>query len=512
MIVADRDPQAGSRTTLDDLFRRAGVRHPDALALCDPPNSEDITGAAPRALTYAEADRAITAMAATLRGLGLPTDTPVAMQLANTVESVIALLGILRAGMIAVPMPLLWRQQDMVDALGRIGAKAIVTQGRIGATAHAELAMQAALELFPIRYVCAFGADLPDGVVPLDEVFDIVSSDFTAPGGRPGNPAAHVAVVTFDRGAGGTIAVARNHIELMAGGMGVTLESGIKDDADILSTIPLGSFAGLAVTLLPWLLSGGTLYLHHGFDADIFAAQDSALTGGLRVVPAPVLASFVEAGLLGGAETVLALWRAPERLAASAPWDQRPALVDVAAFGETAVLAGRRNSEGLGEGLPLTFPLGVVANPRSAASAVTAETKRSRHGTLALRGPMVPSQAFPPGAERGHAPHLEPEDDGFVDTGCTCRVDRDNNALVVTGTAGAFVAVGGYRFHQDELDALVAETDAEATIVAVPDALLGQRLAGGTAEAAALAAELQARGVNPLVAAAFRARARADAA
>ena len=35
----------------------------------------------------------------------------------------------------------------------------------------------------------------------------------------------------------------------------------------------MSSFSGLAVTLLPWLLAGGTLSLHHAFDPDAFAAQ-----------------------------------------------------------------------------------------------------------------------------------------------------------------------------------------------------------------------------------------------
>ncbi len=56
--------------------------------------------------------------------------------------------------MIAAPLPLLWRQQEIVAALKRVGAKAIVTAARIGAHAHAETAMQAAVELFPVRYVC----------------------------------------------------------------------------------------------------------------------------------------------------------------------------------------------------------------------------------------------------------------------------------------------------------------------------------------------------------------------
>ncbi len=43
----DRDA-AGNRTTLDDLFRRAGVRHADAVALIDPPNRASFTDGAQR--------------------------------------------------------------------------------------------------------------------------------------------------------------------------------------------------------------------------------------------------------------------------------------------------------------------------------------------------------------------------------------------------------------------------------------------------------------------------------
>jgi acyl-CoA synthetase (AMP-forming)/AMP-acid ligase II len=208
MILGESDRAGEPRTTLDDLFRRAGVRRPDALALADAPNRQAVTGGAPRQLTFAQADRAIAAMATRLRDHGLQTDTVVAIQLAHTVDSVIALLGVLRAGMIAVPVPLLWREQDLVDALRRIGAKAIITAARIGNAAHAEIAMQTAVELFPIRYVCGFGPDLPDGVVPLDDIY--TRSDTATAAARPGNPAAHVAVITFDVGPEGPVAVARN--------------------------------------------------------------------------------------------------------------------------------------------------------------------------------------------------------------------------------------------------------------------------------------------------------------
>ena len=52
----------------------------------------------------------------------------------------------------------------------------------------------------------------------------------------------------------------------------------------------------------------------------------------------------------------------------------------------------------------------------------------------------------------------------------------------------------------------MAAVDAEATIVALPDATLGQRLAGSARDRAGVIAALQAAGANPLIAGAFRPR------
>ena len=127
MILADprSRPAAariGGRATLDDLLRRAAQRRPDAIALIDPPNRESFTDGQPRQLTYAQADRMVSAIAGRLRRMGLHTDAVVGIQIANTVESVLTLLGVLRAGLIAMPLPLLWRRAEAVAALSRVGA------------------------------------------------------------------------------------------------------------------------------------------------------------------------------------------------------------------------------------------------------------------------------------------------------------------------------------------------------------------------------------------------------
>ena len=435
MILSDTQQAEGTGATLDDLFRRAGVRRPDALALIDPPSGETITGGAPRRLTYAEADRAISALAAKLRRLSLQTDMVVAMQLANTVDSVIALLGVLRAGMIAAPLPLLWREQEMVAALSRIGAKAIVTSSHVGlaaqSTSFAEIAMQVAAELFPIRHICGFGRDLPDGVVPLDDVFNPAPTEFYQPSVRPGPAAAHVAAITFDVTGDGLVPVARSQSELIAGGLAVFREAGIAEEATILSTIPAASFAGIVLTLMPWLFAGGTLALHHGFDPAVFAEQSRAHEPCSVVLPGPALAPLADAGLFGGyIKNILALWRAPEELAAAVPWQRDAALVDIASFDETGLLPARRGPDGL----PAPIPHGAFVAP------------------------------------------------------------------------AGITTVGGYRFRQREVDAVVAGANPAAVIVALPDAHLGQRFAGSAQDGAAVAAKLQALGVNSLIAAAFRPR------
>jgi len=56
--------QTSASPTLDGLFRRILARQPDAPALLDPHDKQRITGQLPKRLTYAQADRAISALSA----------------------------------------------------------------------------------------------------------------------------------------------------------------------------------------------------------------------------------------------------------------------------------------------------------------------------------------------------------------------------------------------------------------------------------------------------------------
>ncbi|MGA2127014.1 MAG: AMP-binding protein [Xanthobacteraceae bacterium] len=511
MILGDRSADSVTprdqlaRATLDDLFGLALARHPDALALTDPPDRELVTNGAPRRLTFAQADRAISAIARALQGFRLPMDSIVGVQLPNTVESVLVLLGALRAGLVVAPIPLLWRTSEMTAMLGRIGARALICCGRVGSLDHCELAMAVAAETFAIRFVAGFGDDLPDGVVSLDHVFSDAGDDAPESAERGGRPADHMAVVTFDVTPGGIVPLARNHTQLVAAGSAVVGAAGMAADAAILAAFATSSFAGLSGAIVPWLLTGGTLALHQPFAPATFSAQLAAERCDTAVVPGPLVGRMLDAGLFAGGDdlkVVVAVWRAPERLAASAAWPGGSTLVDMAAFGEIGLVATRRSPDGKPAGIPVG---GIMAADGHGAPAVI-EIARTANGTVALRGAMVPSHSFPLGATRGDRLRLKIDDVGFVDTEFACRLERDGKSLVVNGAPPGVVSVGGYRFALRDLQSQVARIDEAGSLAALPDLLAGSRLAGAADDRDAMCQALTTQGANPLVVAAFRGR------
>jgi hypothetical protein len=511
MILGDQTAAVAAQqrsVTIDEVFRRAAVNHPERLALIDAPNRKAFTNGQPRRLTYAQADRIVSAIGDRLRRMGLSTDSVIGIQLPNFAENILTILGVLRAGMIAAPIPLLWRRADAVAALARVGAKALVTCGHVGAFDHSELAMRIAAEVFSIRYVCGFGENPPDGVVPFDDVFGDGTLDRSPPleGERLTNASAHLALVTFDTGDHGIIPVARNHLELLAGGLAVTLESRLAQQAHILSTIAPSSFAGISLTLTPWLLSTGTLSLHHPFDPDVLGCQwrdDNCRT---LILPGPVALPLSETGALArdGIRTVIGAWRSPECLSTSPEWrDHDAALIDVSIFGETGFVAARRARDDR----PAPLPVGRIAAPQGGTGGpLVVEVVRTDGDKVALRGPMVPRHAFPPGIEESGLPHFRVDGAGLVDTGYTCRIDSVSKALVVSGAPAGIVSVGGYRFSLHELQEAVRGIDSGATLAALPDPLIGQRLIGNAKKRDAVRSALTAAGVNPIVADAFRDR------
>ena len=495
--------QTAAPPTLDGLFRRLLARQPDALALADPPDKPRVTGQPPRRLTFAQADRAIAALAAHFVEAGLPANSVIAVQLPNTIEFVLTVLAAHRAGLVVALLPQLWRQAELTVALNRTGARAVVTMSRIDGVSHADLAMNAAVEAFSIRHVCGFGNDLPEGMASLDDV--IANGPAAAPSATLDGRRA--AIISFDVTADGFRAVPRTHLHLIAGGLAIFLESGVPQGATILSAFAPSSFASMASSLVMWLLSGGALILHHPFDTDVLEQQINEQACDVLVAPAPLALRLAEAGMLSRVPAlrhVIGLWRAPEQVASSPEWPAEQAtLTDVYLFGEAGLFGACRADDGA----PNLIQPGPHRAPRDAEDAsITGEILLTPNGTLALRGPMIPVAAYAPAAPSVNSLIAQPRLD-HVDTGYAARLDRTTGALCITAPPSGIMAVGGYRFLAYDLQEWAKRLGQGALLTALPDRLSGHRLAGRAEDNARAREAFSELGLNPLMAEAFRDRA-----
>ena len=115
----------------------------------------------------------------------------------------------------------------------------------------------------------------------------------------------------------------RTHLSLIAGGLAISLESDVPQGANVMSAFAPSSFAGLTSSFVVWLLSGGTLALHHPFDGEVLEQQIDEHGCDTLVAPAQLALRLAETDLaarLPSLRHVIGLWRAPEQVASSPLW------------------------------------------------------------------------------------------------------------------------------------------------------------------------------------------------
>jgi acyl-CoA synthetase (AMP-forming)/AMP-acid ligase II len=498
MILASTPRPLAGRVTLDDLVRHNARKTPDLVALQDAPDRPLWTEGAPRRLTWAQVDSAASAAAARLVDLGLGTDAVVAIQGPTSSDTLLAVLACLRANLIPAMLPLGWRQAEAAAALPRVGARAIFASSRAGPASPADTLRYVAAELFSIRFVCGFGKSPPDGVVPFEDCIGPVGQDDEPRSKRLGNPAEHVALVTWDCGPGGYFPVGRSHNEWISAGLCTVSELRLGQNSSLLTTLSPCTFAGLATGLVPWLMGGGTLVLHQAFDATVLGVQMERQAITHLVLPRVALDVARREGLLQ-CETlkcVATITRRPDSTA-SLPGTEID-VSELAALGETGLVPIMRSSGGIA-----TLPLGPLTAPHGVeGSPDIAETGVSAQGVLAMRGAMVPRAAFP-GPEGKAVYPVEAE--GWVSTGFPASVEA--GVVRVLGPRPDVVSMGGHTVSLAAIEASYSDVpDAMAvTAVAKEDAVLGERLLleavpkpGGDLTAASMAAHAEAKGVSPL--------------
>jgi hypothetical protein len=315
------------------------------------------------------------------------------------------------------------------------------------------------------------------------------------------------AIISFDVTVDGFRPVPRTHLNLIAGGLALSLESDVPQGSSVMSAFAPSSFAGLTSSLMVWLLSGGTLALHHPFDSEVLEQAINEHGCETLIAPAQLALRLGEIDLasrLPSLRNVIGMWRAPEQVASSPPWTTaRAVLTDVYLFGEAGLFGARRAADGA----PAPILPGPHGAPRDVSdSSIAGEILLTPRGTLALRGPMVTPAAYVP-PPRASDSLVAPTPRDFVDTDYAARLDRSTGAICITAPPSGIMAVGGYRFLSQDLQEWARRLGQGALLTALPDRLSGYRLAGRAQDNARAREALGELGLNPLMVEAFRDRA-----
>ncbi|POF29475.1 AMP-binding protein [Roseibium marinum] len=491
------DSGAWSDLPLDELFRQTAAEHPSRLAIADAPDREVWTGGAPRRLTYAEADREIDRLAAFYRTVGLAADHVIGVQAPNTVDAVIAILAALRADLIISPLPLHWRQKNVLEALNSIGAKGFIAADRVETRDVGVAARDVAADLFSLRFVFGLGKDIPDGLIELGPMLAEMGEglEFT-PSERP-DPADHTATICWSRSGEENVPVSRCHNHWISASQMIVDEAHIGDASSILVPYSLSGLTGLGGGLVPWLRIGGTLHLHHPTSLANLAAHANDVKADVVMTPGP-LAQTLDRKLSDHKTTILAAWNiaAPHPTAFVA----RRRLVDLHIADEFALVAKARGPSAKMKATALgkhCGPNGCESGPTLLEIAVTDEV--DGHGpALLVKGPMVPEVGWH--TINGEQRRVRRETSGFLNTNI--------NVDLVEGGISGFGIPGQYALGTGDLEAIDPiyadyEGVREAAAFIVEDSILGARMyaalvpePGHVPDAGAFFAYLDAEGVD----------------
>lgn len=499
-VVIDQITETGiwGDATLLQLFERAAARTPDKLAIIDPPNRTSVCGGLPRRLSYGQLYLAVENMAGAFRAMQLRPDDVVAFQLPNTVEQVVVLLAAFKCGLIASPVPLLWREHELKTALPMIGPKALITSRAITGRNHEELMCSVAADNMTVRAVMSFGEDVMDGVVALDAVFsDQPLPDVNADYEEPRDGANAVATVCW--AGGDTLTpcpVPRSHNQWIAAGMMSLLETDIEESSHILCAYPLNGLVAIGAFMVPWLIAGATLSLHHPFEVKVFVEQlrsEGITMAGLPPAVIDLLKSegaFEADGAAGGLKSLTCVWPGPllPKDAEERAADLLVPVVDIRALGEMAYVAKRRVAGewpgDLAQG-ELTYPTrgaggatllqtrvkGGISNNKQMASLLT--------GDLMIKSPMMFDAYFPAAIDGVDEPVITKDPQGYVNTGLRCLLTGTTPAKIeIIRRNSNVIFYGGLSVSAHELDQLYADFHgiSDAAAFAFDDPVMGERI------------------------------------
>jgi acyl-CoA synthetase (AMP-forming)/AMP-acid ligase II len=431
-------------------------------------------------LTYGELSEEARSFGAALVASGIEPGDRVAIWAFNCAEWIVALLGLLQAGAVLVPINTRFKGREAADILSRSAARALVTVTDFLGTDYVEMLRANGTELPQLRTIVIARGRAPDGVVPWAAFLDRASaqartvvdrrqaelgpddpSDILFTSGTTGLPKG--VVMSHRR----TLRVATDWVEM----------TGLGADDRYLMVNPYFHMFGLKAGILACVASGALMLPEAVFDVDrvlgrVQAERVTVLPGSPTVYQAildcPDRArrdlSTLRVAVTGAADIPVELIRRID--------EELPFSTIITGYGLTE--AGTAAATSPGDDVETIAT--TVGRPRPGfevrvVGAGDAEAPAGEPGEILLRGPsvMVGYLDDPEATAQGLSP------DGWLRTGDIGVLDAAGCLRIVGRSKDMFI-VGGFNAYPAEIEnVLLRHPDiAQAAVIGIPDDRLGQ--------------------------------------
>lgn len=289
-------PGPRARLNLAHLIESAAQAFPNRPAFVDAANRSDLTSTEVQSMSLGEVRREIERISGLFVQFRLQPGAVVAIQMPNVPEAALAFISVLRAGLCPLMVPVALDMSTTARIIEDAGAEAAITITQAGPLKPAQMMCEIAARYFGLRFLTAFGKDVPDGMIGLDRLPWSLSE--AAPRlGLDDATASRSMVATTDEASGQSYG--RTCESLIATGLGIVAATRMKAGHRILSMVAPDDLAGLACGIVPGLAAGVPLTMMSLFDAaalriDLGKGQPVHL-----VAPAWMESALAASGLTG---------------------------------------------------------------------------------------------------------------------------------------------------------------------------------------------------------------------
>jgi acyl-CoA synthetase (AMP-forming)/AMP-acid ligase II len=226
--------------------------------------------------------------------LGVRKDDVLMVQLPNVLELVAVYLAAARLGVVVTPLPMQYRQHELRQVLELTEPKFFVTVSSFDGVDYLHQIAEVRPHFPRLQGVVGLGDSLPNGVIGLAELL-ATARDGSALETYLADPTSRVTAndILTICWTSGTEAepkgVPRSHNHWIWIAYATVDGCELDVDCSLLNPFPLINMAGIGGMLVPWLLTGGKLALHHPLDLAVFLQQIVDEQVNYTVVPPALL-------------------------------------------------------------------------------------------------------------------------------------------------------------------------------------------------------------------------------